>query len=253
MADAASMRSMSLTALGRHEEATEAAGEALVWAEQAGHLGGLARGHVALAVALGESGRLQPAVEHLFHALSRARELGNPRWEATALQFLGIGHSEAGQFDASERFLAESLAISRRHGDAYTEALTMIALARLHLRRGDPDARPAAEAALEVAREYRMTHHTADALSILGEIELHRGRAAEAAGYLSDSVALWRTRGWLRFLAGTLILLGRALGKLDPAAARDALREAEDLSVRVGDQAKAEDARRLHRDLHTDV
>jgi DNA-binding SARP family transcriptional activator/tetratricopeptide (TPR) repeat protein len=253
MADAASMRSVSLTALGRHDEATDAAGEALGWARQAGHLGGQARAHVALAVALGESGRLQPAVESLHQALAHARELGNPRWEATALQFLGIGHSEAGQFDTSERFLAESLAISRRHRDAYTEALTMIAMARLHLRRGDDGARPAAEAALAVAREYRMTHHTADALGILGEIELNSGRHAEAVTYLRDSVALWRTRGWLRFLAGALILLGRALGKVNPVAAGDALCEAEDLAVRVGDRAKAGDARRLYEELHKDV
>ncbi|GAA1581758.1 AfsR/SARP family transcriptional regulator [Actinoplanes couchii] len=253
MADAAAMRSVALTALGRPGEAVEAAEQALDWAGQCGHLGGLARGHVALAVALGESGRLPPAVENLHLALARARELGNPRWEATALQFLGIGHSQAGLFDASEGFLTESLAISRRHRDAYTEALTMIALARLRLLRGDDEARPAAEAALATAREYRMNHHIADALAILGEIELNRGRYAEAVAHLRESVAIWRTRGWLRFLAGTLILLGRALGDRDPVAARAALGEAEDLCVRVGDQPRADETRQLRCLLHGDV
>ncbi|HWS34737.1 MAG TPA: tetratricopeptide repeat protein, partial [Actinoplanes sp.] len=192
MADAASMRSVALTALGRHDEAVAAATEALGWAEEAGHLGGLARAHVALAVVYGESARLLPAVESLHKALAFARELGNPRWEATALQFLGIGHSRAGQFDAAEGFLTESLAISRRHRDAFTEALTMITMARLHLDRGDDGAQPAAEEALAVARDYRMTHHTADALAILGEIELNRGRTAEAAVHLRESVAMWR-------------------------------------------------------------
>jgi hypothetical protein len=91
--------------MGRHGEAVDAATESLGWAEDAGQLGRQARAHVALAVALGESGRLQAAVEHLYLALACARRLGNPRWEATALQFLGIGHSEAGDFDASEAAL----------------------------------------------------------------------------------------------------------------------------------------------------
>ncbi|MFB9415158.1 AfsR/SARP family transcriptional regulator [Dactylosporangium matsuzakiense] len=253
MADAGVMRSWSLTAMGRHAEAVATATEALGWAEDADHLGGQARAHVALAVALGESGRLPAAVEHLYQALACARKLGNPRWEATALQFLGMGHSEAGNFDASEEFLTESLAISRRHRDAYTEALTMNAMARLQLRRGDADADVAAEAALAVAREYRMAHHEAEALEILGEVELGRGRVAEAAGYLRQSVAMWRTRGWLRFLAGALILLGRALGTLDPAAAGTALREAHELALRVGDTAKAQAAARMLADLHIDM
>ncbi|HWS33755.1 MAG TPA: hypothetical protein VN408_13570, partial [Actinoplanes sp.] len=53
-----------------------------------------------------------------------------------------------------------------------------------------------------------------------------------------------------RFLAGTLILLGRALSDDDPVAAADALREAEDLCVRVGDLSRAGDARILLEDLH---
>jgi tetratricopeptide (TPR) repeat protein len=200
---------------------------------------------VALAVALRESDRLRSAVEHLYQALSCARELGNPRYEATVLQFLGIGHSEAGQLDLGGEFLRESLEISRRHRDTYTEVLTMIALARLHLRRGDAGAAPAAEAALAMAREYRMTHHVADSLGILGEIELNAGRPAQAAAYLRDSVALWRTRGWLKFQAAALTLLGRALSTLDREAAGAALREAGDLFTRAGDQARAEDAERL--------
>jgi DNA-binding SARP family transcriptional activator/tetratricopeptide (TPR) repeat protein len=251
MADAAVMRSWSLTAMGRHEEAIDAANDSLGWAGKAAHLGGQARAHVALAVALGESDRLRPAVEHLYQALACARELGNPRYEATVLQFLGIGHSEAGQLDLGGEFLRESLEISRRHKDAYTEVLTMIALARLHLRRGDGGAAPAAEAALALAREYRMTHHVADSLGILGEIELNAGRPVQAAAYLRDSVAMWRTRGWLRFQAAALTLLGRALSTLDREAAGAALREAGELFTRAGDTARAGDAERLLRELQT--
>ncbi|AGL17237.1 BTAD domain-containing putative transcriptional regulator [Actinoplanes sp. N902-109] len=253
MADAAVMRSWSLTAMGRHAAAIDAATESLGWADTAGHLGGQARAHVALAVALGESGRLPEAVGHLFQALSCARELGNPRYEATVLQFLGMGHSEAGQFDVAEGFLTESLAITRRHGDVYTEVLSMITMARLHLRRGDNQAHPIAVAALALSREYRMTHHTADALGVLGEIELAAGRPAEAAVHLRESVALWRTRGWLSFHAAALVLLGRALADTDPQAAGAAVREASGLFRQAGDTARAEDADAVLAALHKTV
>lgn len=239
MADAAVMRSWSLTAMGRHAEAVDAATEALGWARTAAHLGGQAKAQVALAVALGESARLPEAVGHLHEALSRARELGNPRYIATVLQFLGIGYCRAGRFAESRAFLDESLAISRRHRDAYPEALTLIALARLHLARGDEQARPAAEAALRTAREHRMPHHVAEALGLLGEIELAAGRTDRAIAHLRESVAVWRTRGWLRFLADALALLGRASAGVDPEAARAALREAGELYARAGDPGAA--------------
>lgn len=245
MADAASMRSWAFTATGQYADAVDAGRQALVWAGEAGHVGGESRAHHALAVALGESGDLGQALDHLNHALERARVLGNPRAVATVLQFFGIGFSRAGLLDEAEGYLTESLAISRRHRDLYPEALTLTTLARVHLLRGDADSHVAAEEALATAREYRMPHHVADALGILGEIELDAGRPGEAVVYLRESVAIWRTRGWLRFLAGALRLLGRALGTLDRRAAADALRESADLFAQAGDAGNAADATRL--------
>lgn len=133
-------------------------------------------------MASGEPGQLTEAVGHLREALASAREPGNPRWEATALQFLGIAHGRAARFDDSRRYLDESLAISQRHRDTYTEILTLIVMARVALGRGDDTARPTARAARAAAREHRMTHHVADSLTLLGEIELAAGRSAAAAG-----------------------------------------------------------------------
>ncbi|WP_433796724.1 BTAD domain-containing putative transcriptional regulator [Actinoplanes sp. CA-252034] len=242
MADTAVMRSWSLTATGRHGEALEVAGVALERAMWAGHLGGQARAHLALAVASGESGRLMEAVGHLHDALRCARELGNPRWVATALQFLGIAHGRAGQFEESGRYLAEALAISQQHQDTYTLILTMIVKARVAMGSGDDTAGPTARAALAAAREYRMTHHVAESLDVLGEIELNAGHSAEAAVHLRESVGLWRTRGWLRFQAQALVLLGRALSDHEGEAA---LAEAADLFTRLGDTGGAAEADRL--------
>jgi DNA-binding SARP family transcriptional activator len=241
MADAGVMCSWALTAMGRHEAAIEIADEALAWATRAGHLGGQAKAQVAKGVANGQRLRLPEALVNLCEALAPARELGNPRYEATVLQFLGIAHREGGQLDTSERFLRESLAISRRHRDGYTEVLTMVALARVHLLRADPEARSTALAALAVAREYRMSHHVADALGVLGEIELAAGRACTAVEYLRESVAIWRTRGWLTFHAAASATLGRALAHLDPDAACTAYEEARRLYAKTGDSANAEE------------
>ncbi|MFI9530458.1 ATP-binding protein [Micromonospora rosaria] len=237
--DAAVMCSWALTAAGSYPEAVTMAERALRLATRSGHLGGEARAHLALAVATFEQGQVDTATTHTAAALDRARQLGNPRWEATALQFSGIGHRELGNLDESHRLLTESLRISRAYRDDYTAALTLLALAHLHFTRGDPGAREAAEMALALSREYHMVHHLAEALQLLGEIELAEGRPARAVPHLEESVSLWRTRGWLSFQAATLTSLGRARLDADPQGARDAFQEAHALLTRLGrtDQA----------------
>lgn len=239
MSDAEVMCAWASTAVGRLEEAVEAGTRALQRARESGHIGGLARAHVVLAVAQSERRSIDAALAHLGEALAAARELGNARYEATVLQFLGIGHREFGDLQESERLLGESLAISRRYGDTFTEVLTLLALARLYHRQGDPRARPTAVSALADAREYQMSHHIADALGLLGELELAEGRAAEAVGYLEESVAVWRTRGWLSYQAAALTSLGRACSALDRVAAREAFEEALRIFRQLGNAERA--------------
>ncbi|MEJ3741928.1 BTAD domain-containing putative transcriptional regulator [Actinomycetes bacterium KLBMP 9797] len=245
IADAEVIRAWAHAAQGQHAEAMASATRALRTAEDAGHLGGQARAHVALAVAAREQSRLDLGVVHLTQALAAARSLGNARYEATVLQFLGIGKLEMGDPVASERHLHDSLAISRRFRDDYTEALTRLTLARLYLHLGDVRARHEAEAALTIARRHHMGHHLAEALAVLGEIELADGRPARAATLLVESVAIWRTRGWLSYQAAALTALGRAYAAVDPAAARDAWTEAHALHLRLGQTGKASHIEKL--------
>ncbi|MEJ3745739.1 BTAD domain-containing putative transcriptional regulator [Actinomycetes bacterium KLBMP 9797] len=239
--DAAVNCSWALAALGAYPEAEEFGARALRLAEENDHVGGEARAHVALAVVCGERRDLAGAFAHLTRALERARTLGNPRYEAAVLQFMGIGYGRAGDLDASERALEESLVITRRYRDRYTEVLTMLELARLYLHRGDPRARGAAEKSLALGRQFNMSHHVADSLGVLGEIELADGQPERAAVYLAESVALWRTRGWLSFLAEALVNLGRALTLTDPPAAKAAVDEAREIFGRLGNTARVAD------------
>ncbi|GAB3522816.1 BTAD domain-containing putative transcriptional regulator [Phytohabitans suffuscus] len=224
MSDAAVMCSWALTARGAQAQALAYGERALRLAGETGHLGGQARAHVALAVARAETRDVTEAIGHLDAALAAARALGNPRYETAVLQFLGIAYREAGELETSARMLGESLAISRRYRDVYTEVLTMVALSRLYLRHGDPRAREAAEASLALGREFNMSHHVADALGALGEVELAGGRPEQAVSYLEQSVAIWRKRGWLSFLATALYVLGQAYEASGDQPAADRVR-----------------------------
>lgn len=246
MSDAAVMCSWALTATGAYQEAILMAARALQLAERSDYLGGQTRAQLALAVAHFEHGHSDLAARYTAQTLETARALGNPRWEATALQFSGIAHLEMGDLDTSLRMLTESLAIATRYQDTYTEVLTLLSLARLHLRRGDPQARGTAERALALSLEYRMNHHLAQALGLLGEIELADGDPVRAIGRLEESVALWRTRGWRSFQATALTSLGRAYALAGRrSAAWQALREARELFTSMGSTARAAEVEKL--------
>jgi DNA-binding SARP family transcriptional activator/tetratricopeptide (TPR) repeat protein len=235
----------ALAAQGQYGAALEQATRALELAQRHHHLGGQARAQLALAVGHGENLRLDAALEHLDRALSLARELGNVRYEATVLQFLGIAYTRAGDLAAAEPVLEESLVILRRYGDRYAEVLTLLTLARLHLRRGDLRARVCAAAALDIAREYTLPHHIADALGVLGELELAEGHHAEAVEYLEASVRLWRTRGWPAFLAAALASLGSARAGTDHSTAVAAWTEASQIFATLGQSGRVAELDRL--------
>ncbi|MGX7674346.1 ATP-binding protein [Plantactinospora sp. DSM 117369] len=243
--DAAVMCSWASTAGGDHAAAVETATTALRLAEHANHPGGQIRAHLALAVAHYEQANYEVAATHLPLALSQARKLGNPRCEATVLQFAGIAHRELGMLDSSEKLLTDSWAISRRYQDTYTEVLTMLALARLQLRRGDSEARATAKTSLRLSREFSMDHHLAEALEILGKIEMAEGRASQAIPYLEESVAIWRTRGWRSLQAAALTSLGQAYTGIDRSEARRAFDEARTIYLRLGKQTVADELRVL--------
>jgi tetratricopeptide (TPR) repeat protein len=239
-ADAAVLCAWAAAARGEHQQAVRAATRSLRLAERTAHLGGQARAHVALAVAHAEQLRFDVAIAHLTEALALTWTLGNPRYEATVQQFLGIAQVAADNLDAAQRALTESLSISRHYHDDYTEALTQLGLARLYARRGDPRATAAAETALTIGRKYDMTHHVADALTILGELDLAAGRPWQAGTRLVEAVRLWRTRGWASFLATALRSLGDAYAAVDDDdAARAAWSEAQAAFVRSGQDAHA--------------
>ncbi|MFJ4185155.1 AfsR/SARP family transcriptional regulator [Kitasatospora sp. NPDC089509] len=233
-ADALVLVAWSLVAQGRDREALETAHQALDLATSTDHPGGRARAHQIIAVAHGESD-LDRTIEHLTEALRLARMIGNTRFEATAIQFLGAAHGRAGHPEQAYELLARSLAMARSLRDSYVEAFSLLYLATLHAATGDPRARPTAEAALAIARRFDMGHHLAQALGILGEIDLAAGDHTSAVAHLEESVLVWRARGWRSFLAAALRTLARAYRAAGlPDSAARVLAEARDLGPDTG-------------------
>ncbi|NUR86967.1 MAG: AfsR family transcriptional regulator, partial [Nonomuraea sp.] len=230
LCDAYVLRAWGQAARGEMAEGLESGRAALRLAEATGHLGGQARAHVCMAVAYGTR-RIDMAIEHLRLGLELAEKLGNPRFEATTLQFLGLAHGHARQFEAGLECMMRALAIYRQIRDPLLEAMGLVALARLYAVHHDERARSAAQAAEALSRSHRLAHHRADALWVLGEVDLAEGRIGEAVGHLEESVRLWRTRGWQEFLAGALASLAEAYTAAgDQAAAERARREGAALS-----------------------
>ncbi|GGT27410.1 BTAD domain-containing putative transcriptional regulator [Nonomuraea spiralis] len=230
LSDAYVLRAWGEAARGDMAHGLRSGRIALDLAERSGHQGGEARAHVCMAVAYGTRD-IKMAIVHLLRGLDLATKLGNPRFEATTLQFLGLAHAHAKEFEAGLEYMVRALAIYRQIRDPLLEAMGLVALAKLYAGHHDARARAVAEAAELMSRSHRLAHHQADALWVLGGVDLAEGRVAEAVAHLEESVRLWRTRGWREFLAGALGSLAEAYTAAgDPAAAAAARLEAETLA-----------------------
>jgi tetratricopeptide (TPR) repeat protein len=240
MADACVMSAWGLVAQGETERAIDLAARGLRLAEASGHLGGQARAHHTMALAYGRT-RIRPAIAHLNIALDLARRLGNPRFEATVTQFLGVALCEAGESETGWTLLTRALDMSRALRDEYVEAFSLLYLGKLYVAQGDPAAAGTLEAVLRLARRNRLPHYLADALQTAGELDLAEGRVRRAVTRLEDSVEIWRSRGWLAFLADGLAALGEArLAAGDRDGARTSWTEAQEIYGGLGDATAAD-------------
>ncbi|QBI53034.1 AfsR/SARP family transcriptional regulator [Streptomonospora litoralis] len=241
MSDALVMRTWAEVSQGAARRAAESAEAALELAEREDYTGGRARAYQVLAVAAHGLGRPDQAVVHLTRALQLARLLGNRRFEATAMQFLGAAQCEAGELEKGRTNLERSLAMTRALGDRYAEAFSLLYLVRLYLATGDPRALSTAAETADLSRRYGMNHHLADALGLQGRALLESGRSRDAVAVLEESVGIWRTRGWLAFLAQGLRDLAQAYTAIgDEASAERANREADAVSAEAPDATTAE-------------
>ncbi|KAB2339993.1 AfsR/SARP family transcriptional regulator [Actinomadura rudentiformis] len=235
MADAMVAIVWGLAAQGAESEALAVAEQSLRLSRTSGYPGGQVRAYHVMAVVHGERhpDRALPCLER---ALENAKVLGNPRVMATVMQFLGAARALCGDVEGGQRLLDDSIVIARELDDRYLETFSLLYLAKTYAATGDDRARPTAELAVSYSLVGNFRHHLADALAVLGELTLAAGDLPAAIACLERSVQVWRTRGWLPYLAGALRTLGDAHAAAnDFAAAREAWTEARDLFARSAD------------------
>ncbi|MFC5748517.1 AfsR/SARP family transcriptional regulator [Actinomadura rugatobispora] len=236
MADALATLAWGTTADGNGSQALALAERALRMAADADYLGGQARALHVMAIIHGEDDP-QGAVTVLERAMQVAEALGNAHYTTTITQFLGAAKSFCGDITGGRELLERSLGMARRLNDRYLETFSLLYLSKLFVAVGDERARATVELTLAHSENGNFGHHLADALSVLGQLNLAEGDLPAAIAALERSVQVWRTRGWIPYLARTLRSLGDAHeGAGDHRAARDVWEEARELFRGIADE-----------------
>ncbi|URN07510.1 NB-ARC domain-containing protein [Actinomadura madurae] len=233
MSDATVSLAWGMTADGNGAQALALAERALRLSVDADYLGGQARAYHVMAVVHGEEDP-QGAVVVLEQAMKVAEALGNARYTTTVIQFLGAAKAFCGDIAVGEKLLEESLAMARRLNDRYLETFSLLYLSKLFAATGDDRARATLDLTLAHSEHGNFGHFLADALSVLGQLDLAEGDPPAAIATLERSVRVWRTRGWIPYLARTLRALGDAHDAAgDHRTARAVWLEARELFGRI--------------------
>ncbi|MEU5988130.1 BTAD domain-containing putative transcriptional regulator [Spirillospora sp. NPDC047418] len=229
MADALAALAWSMTADGNGARALAVAERALRTAADADYLGGQARAYHVMAIVHGEDDP-QSAHTVLEEAAKVAEALGNAHYTTTVTQFLGAAKAFCGDTAGGRELLESSLEMARRLNYRYLETFSLLYLSKLFAEVGDERARATAELTLAHSEHGNFGHYLADALSVLGQLDLAEGDLPAAIATLERSVRVWRTRGSIPYLARTLRALGDAHSTAgDHPAARAAWEEAREL------------------------
>ncbi|WP_440103525.1 AfsR/SARP family transcriptional regulator [Streptosporangium sp. H16] len=210
MSDALATLAWSMTADGNGgAQALALAERALRTAADADYLGGQARAYHVMAIIHGEDDP-QGALTVLEQATKVAEALGNAHYTTTITQFLGAAKSFCGDITGGQELLESSLEMARRLHYRYLETFSLLYLSKLFAAVGDERARATAELTLAHSEDGNFGHYLADALSVLGQLDLAEGDLPAAIATLERSVRVWRTRGSIPYLARTLRALGDA-------------------------------------------
>ncbi|WP_433559275.1 AfsR/SARP family transcriptional regulator [Pseudonocardia xinjiangensis] len=230
ISDALATLAWSMTAEGNGAPRALALAErALRTAADADYLGGQARAYHVMAIIHGEDDP-QGALTVLEQATKVAEALGNVHYTTTITQFLGAARSFCGDITGGQELLERSLEMARRLNYRYLETFSLLYLSKLFIAVGDERARSTAELTLAHSEHGNFGHYLADALCVLGQLNLAEGDLPAAIATLERSVRVWRTRGSIPYLARTLRALGDTYSAAgDRRTARAVWEEAREL------------------------
>lgn len=197
--------------LGEHRVALPQIRRAHEMLTALGDEAGVAHAHYSLGFAHRELGEDEAALAHLGAALGHYRRLGHRRGELIAIRGTGLVHRARGELDEAERRCADAHRIAVAVDDGHLLAYTAQALAKVWVRRGEPEraAEPLA-GALATVTAHRDALGTALVTRTIGEMHLGAGRYAEAAARLTEAAGRWVAIGMPLGQARTLRDLGAA-------------------------------------------
>ena len=238
------------------DDARARAAEAVALARRGGYARGVGRAEYALAWAAYLTGA--PETGGLFARAARsARQAGDAETEGYALAWEGVTLAEGGNEAAGRARMRAGLAVHRRQGgdDGARHALVPLnLLAFRYAESGQPDSARAVYRSI-AATATRLGDHRSAALAdiSLGDLEMDRGRYAEAARYYRLAGAHVQ-RGGLRDLATEpplgLARVDVALGRVEQAA--QAFRRVADGAIANGERGYAAGILAELGDLHAE-
>ena len=236
----------------RFEQAVELQQLALAACREVGNRGveGYLLGNIANSQA--DLGHLEQARLNQEAALAIHREIGNRLPESFVLCSLGNVLRNQGQFKRAQECYESALAIAREIGSRLAEGYTLVHLGDLCDRQGRLDeAVSCLEQGVALLQAVHNKRTEGGARGTLASVLMRSGRLAQARAELQAGEALLRTTGDRLELAVLLCIRGR-LDNLqrDPAAAREALAEAELVAQQTGAGPLSE-LRTLIEALHT--
>ena len=144
-------------------------------------------------------------LQHDLATLAYSRQAGDRVWEAATLRSLGAGCLKLGAFDLARQHLDQALLLVRALGDRYTEGRVLSLLCDLALVDGDAaQARALEQSAVDILHELGARLPLAYGLVNLGRAEQALGQWAAAADAFERSVALARDIGERDFVLRAL-------------------------------------------------
>jgi DNA-binding SARP family transcriptional activator len=178
------------------------------------------------------AGRHGEALEALEQARALARDAGVPRVEALALGLNGLAHAEREQPELALAAAERAVALAP---DPVSSAGTLSLLAHVHVRAGRAD--PALQILRSLGADRATSAHPGQSgnLLALAEAYLLKSQLAEAQAAAERALGAARKAGHPLIAGAVLRVLGQiALGRGEPAAAREQLEESRCLLESIG-------------------
>ena len=133
------------------------------------------------------------AIEYQKESVDLARKAGDSNAVAAGLNSLGIAFNLSGRFEDAQRAFSEALELNRSIGDRSGHSMVLSNLAGLYAIRGDLDgAERTARESIRIAREIGTDGIVPAGQSVLIEVALRRGRAAESRALLREFASTLR-------------------------------------------------------------